>query len=208
MTNKKTKRAANQVGLFVFDDVDVGDFAGIYQVFSAVERIRPASFSIFTFALRLQPVICTGGLTIMPEYTFGDLEMDTKMNILVVPGGEGRRMPISNPMIQSKLSTIADQCDFILGVSTGTLILAAAGVLRQRQVTTHWLSLTELQRREDVIPYPGKIVQAGRVITCAGGALGVDVGLSVIRELYGQHLVTEVQSLIEYQSMETQLTKF
>ena len=208
MASRIAKQAANQVGLFIFDDVDVGDFSGIYQVFSAVERIRPESFSIFTFALRLQPVICTGGLTIMPQYTFGDLEMDTKMNILVVPGGEGRRMPVSNPMIQSKLGTVADKCDFILGVSTGTLILAAAGVLRQRQVTTHWLSLTELQRREDVIPYPGKIVQCGRVITCAGGALGVDVGLSVIRELYGQHLVTEVKSLIEYQQAETQLTKF
>jgi len=59
-----------------------------------------------------------------------------------------------------------------------------------------------------VIPYSGKIVQCGRVITCAGGALGVDVGLNVIRELYGQHLVTEVKSLIEYQQAETQLTKF
>jgi len=205
--SQKTK-SANQIGILLFDEVEVGDFAGIYQVFSAVDRIRPGTMSMFTFALRLQPVVCTGGMTIMPKYTFGDLSRDAEMNILVVPGGEGRRIPVANPMVQAKLSTIADQCDFVLGISTGALILAAAGILRERQATTHWLALADLQRREDVIPYPSKIVRAGRVITCAGGALGVDVGLYIVKEMYGQHLATEVKSLIEYQPVEIQPATF
>ena len=53
------------------------------------------------------------------------------MNILVGPGGEGRRMPGENPVIQAKLTGIADQCDYVLGVSTGTLILTATEILKE-----------------------------------------------------------------------------
>ena len=200
------QQEAKQVGFFLYDDMDPLDFAGAFQVFASVNRIRPGAMQTFTFAFRLQPIRCANGLIITPESSFVDV---MKIDLMIVPGGEGRRVPMANPMIQSQLRKLANQCEFIIGVSTGTLILAAAGILRDRQATTHWLALKELQERDDLIPYySSKIVRAGRVLTCAGSSLAIDTSIYIIQETYGKHLADEVRSLIEHQHAKVPMTVF
>ena len=200
------QQEAKQVGFFLYDDMDPLDFAGAFQVFASVNRIRPGAMQTFTFAFRLQPIRCANGLIITPESSFVDV---MKIDLMIVPGGEGRRVPMANPMIQSQLRKLANQCEFIVGVSTGTLILAAEGILRERQATTHWLALKELQERDDLIPYySSKIVRAGRVLTCAGSSLTIDTSIYIIQETYGKHFADEVRSLIEHQHAKVPMTVF
>ena len=195
-----------QVGFFLYDDMNPLDFAGAFQVFASVNRIRPGVMQTFTFALRLQPIRCVNGLIITPESTFLDI---IKIDLMIVPGGEGRKVPMANPMIQRQLRKLANQCEFVVGVSTGTLILAAAGILRERQATTHWLALKELQERDDLIPYnSSKIVRAGRILTCAGSSLAIATSIYIIQETYGKHLADEVRSLIEHQHAEVPMMAF
>lgn len=193
------------VGVFLYDQVEPLDFVGAYQVFGSVSRIRPGSVALFTFALRRDPVTCTNGLIVTPECTFDDI---SQIDVLIIPGGEGRRVPMANPMIISNLERLFEKCEFIMGVSTGALILAAARLLRGRQATTHWLAMKELQQRDDLIPYSGKIVRAGRLLTCAGGSLGIDTALYIVKEMYGQHLAHEVRVLMEHHHPEVPVAVF
>ena len=193
------------IGVFLYDQVEPLDFVGAYQTFASVRRIRPGSVELFTFALRRQPITCANGLIVTPECTFGDI---SQIDVLIVPGGEGRRVPMANPMIISNLNKLFEKCEFILGISTGAFILAAAKLLRGRQATTHWLTLKEFQQWEDLIPASGKIVRAGRVLTCAGSSLGIDTALYVIKEVYGQHLAHEARVLMEHHHPEVSVSVF
>ena len=193
------------VGIFLYDQVEPLDFVGAYQTFASVSRIRPASVALFTFSLRRQPVTCTNGLIVTPECTFDDI---SQIDVVIVPGGEGRRVPMANPMIISHLEKLFEKCEFIIGVSTGALILAAARILRGRQATTHWLTMKEFQQHDDLIPYSGKIVRTGRVLTCAGSSLGIDTALYIVKEMYGQHLQHEVRVLMEHHHAEVPIAVF
>ena len=120
---------ARHVILFIFDDMEVLDFAGPFEVFNVTGELNdPAHFKVETVALTADLIKARGQLKIVPDYT---LDNCPTPDILIVPGGWGTRPLLPNERLIDWLSQMAEQVELLLSVCTGSLLLAKAGVVAQ-----------------------------------------------------------------------------
>jgi transcriptional regulator GlxA family with amidase domain len=193
------------VAILVFDDVEVLDFTGPFEVFSRT-RLRPgtesrrsedsAPFHVFTVARFLQPVHATGGLEIVPAQAFADCP---KVDLLVVPGGFGTRRLLDDPETLAWIGETARRSRKATSVCTGALLLAKAGLLHGRQATTHWGALDLLASIDPEIRVnrDRRVIDDG-VITSAGVASGIDMAFYIVESLFGAEVANETAHYIEY----------
>ena len=193
------------VGILIFDDVEVLDFAGPFEVFSRT-RLEPgtesrrseasAPFRVFTVAPGLGPVSATGGLLVIPNY---DLEASPPIDILVVPGGFGTRSLISDEPMLTWIRSRAARARQVTSVCTGALLLASAGLLEGKRATTHWGALDLLAGMDASIRVERdtRVVEDG-IITSAGVSAGIDMALTVVEQMYGAEVASETAHYMEY----------
>lgn len=193
------------VGILIFDDVEVLDFAGPYEVFSRV-RLSPgvesrrsddtAPFRVFTIARSEQPIAATGGLKVVPDYA---LEHAPPIDILVVPGGFGTRPLLGERELLDWIRHTASTAHRVTSVCTGALLLASAGLLQGRRATTHWGALDFLATLDATITVERamRVVEDG-ILTSAGVAAGIDMALAVVESLYGRAVADETARYIEF----------
>lgn len=188
-----------RTAIVIFDEVEVLDFAGPFEVFSVTGRRRNLEpFEVFTVAERLAPVAARNGLSVNPRYSF---ENCPPPEILVVPGGFGTRREMKNPMMLEWISRVAPACELVLSVCTGALVLGAAGLLDQRNATTHFMAFDELRA---VAPHASvheghRIVDNGNLILSAGVSAGIDMSLHVVARLLGADVARETARYMEYE---------
>jgi len=193
------------VGILIFDDVEVLDFAGPFEVFSRT-RITPglesrrsdkdAPFNVFTVASKPGVITATGGLKITPAYDFATVP---RIDVLVVPGGFGTRGLLKDQKTLGWIIGTSEQAQRVTSVCTGALVLAQAGLLRGKRATTHWGALDLLGELDDSVTVErvDRVVDDG-VVTSAGVAAGIDMALSVVGEILGQAVADETARYIEY----------
>lgn len=194
-----------KVGILVFGDVEVLDFAGPFEVFSRT-RLEPgvesrrsedsAPFEVFTVAAERGPLRATGGLEILPKHDFADAP---PIDILVVPGGFGTRALLHEPKTLDWIRATAGRAEQTTSVCTGALLLARAGLLEGRRATTHWAAydlLAELDPSVDV--QRGARVVSDGPVTSAGVAAGIDMAFRVVEHLFGKDVADETARYIEY----------
>jgi transcriptional regulator GlxA family with amidase domain len=194
------------VGIFVFDGVEVLDFAGPFEVFSRT-RLSPgldsrrsdetAPFEVFTVAAVPGIVTATGGLRIEPRHTF---ETSPRIDLLVVPGGFGTRALVNDPDTLDWIRRVAEHSERLTSVCTGALLLAAAGLLRDRPATTHWGALDLLGQIDPSIQVERSVrmVHDGAVTTSAGVSAGIDMAIDVVRRMFGNDVAADVVRYMEY----------
>lgn len=193
------------VAVFVFDQVEVLDFAGPYEVFSRT-RLAPgvasrrteetAPFHVFTVAASRAPVKATGGLTIVPDCTFGSAPA---IDLLVVPGGFGTRTLLEDDEVLGWIRRTSADAALVASVCTGALLLARAGLLAGRRATTHWGALDLLAEIDPSIEVEraARVVDDG-VVSSAGVSAGIDMSLSVVEKLFGREVADETAHYIEF----------
>jgi transcriptional regulator GlxA family with amidase domain len=171
------------VGVVLFNQVEVLDFAGPYEVFTgAAGPGGKALFRTHTLAARRE-ITCRGGLKVLPDYLFGKAP---GLDILLVPGGPGARAKRGNKPVMAFLAERADTPCQIASVCTGAFLLARAGLLDGRKATTHWARRQDLARdfpRVEVVRE--RVVDQGKVVTAAGVAAGIDLALFLVEKYYG-----------------------
>ena len=192
------------VGILIFDDVEVLDFAGPFEVFSRT-RMRPgvesrrssegAPFNVYSVARIKQPVITTGGLEIQPRYDFTNCP---PVDLLVVPGGWGTRRLLDNDDTLSWIRRVAEGGARITSVCTGSLLLAKAGLLKNKAATTHWGALETLAALDPTIKLRRKRYVDQGIITSAGISAGIDMALYVVGELLGPEVSEDTARYMEY----------
>lgn len=194
------------VGILIFDQVEVLDFAGPFEVFSRT-RLSPgvearrseesAPFEVFTVARTREPLFATGGLEVVPKYGFGDAPA---IDILVVPGGFGTRTLMNDEAILTWVRDAAASARFVTSVCTGALIYARAGLLAGRRATTHWAALDLLESLDSGarVERQARVVDDG-VITSGGVAAGIDMAFHLVERLFGREVADETARYIEYQ---------
>lgn len=193
------------VGIILFDDVEVLDFAGPFEVFSRT-RLEPgvesrrsdasAPFRPFTVAATADPVVATGGLRVLPDYTF---DAAPAIDILVVPGGFGTRRLIDDAGVLHRIRDAAGRAQLVTSVCTGSLVLAASGLLRGRRATTHWGALDLLARIDPTVTVAREArVVFDDVVTSAGVASGIDMALDVVARRFGEDVADETARYIEF----------
>lgn len=142
----------------------------------------------------LHPVTDGNGLRLLPDATF---ETCRKADILFVPGGPGQTKLMNDAETLAFLRSQAEDAEYVTSVCTGSLVLAAAGLLKGCRATSHWLSIDQLSYF-GVTPVKERVVVDGSRITGAGVTSGIDFGLTLAAKLFGEERARGVQLSMEY----------
>ena len=188
------------VAILIFDDVELLDFAGPFEVFSSVRNLtgdHERLMDVFAVAESLTPVRCRNGLVVQPERSIDECP---PVDVLVIPGGAGVRPALERSNLVEWVRTRAQEVELTVSVCTGSFLLAQAGLLSGRPATTHWERINEMRERfPDVeIIEDERWVDTGEIITAAGVSAGIDVALHVVRRLYGADVARATALGIEY----------
>ena len=192
-------------GILIFDEVEVLDFAGPYEVFSrtrlvpGVESRRSddsAPFHVFTVAKTKGAASATGGLQVLPDHSFQDVP---PIDLLLVPGGFGTRSLLEDPETLQWVEAVSATARKVTSVCTGALVLAKAGLLDGRKATTHWgaLDLLESIAPSTTVLRDRRYVDDG-IISSAGVSSGIDMAFYVVEALFGKEVADETARYIEY----------
>jgi len=189
------------VEIFVFDEIEVLDLGGPFEVFSVANRLaqhdgEAPPFNVVTVAREAGTVLARGGYEFCPSHSFADAP---PADVLVVPGGVVEQECTRTEVI-SWLRQAYEEAELTASICTGAFLLAEAGVLSGLGVTTHWEDIDDLERR-----YPDLKVQRdrlwvdeGRVVTSGGISAGIDMSLHLVHRLEGQDLAERVARQMEY----------
>jgi transcriptional regulator GlxA family with amidase domain len=135
-----TKR---NVAIFLFDDVEVLDFAGPFEVFSVTSELNNHDyFNVYTVAEKLGAIAAVNGLSVNPQYCFADCPHP---DILIIPGGIGSRTEMNNPHVVEWVKASSQHAELVLSVCSGARILAKTGLLDGLEATTHHEVITHLR---------------------------------------------------------------
>jgi len=185
----------NVIGILLFDDVEELDFVGPWEVFTSAAAGRPDD-RVVTIAQSSAPVRCAKGLRVLADHSFDDAPA---LDVVLVPGGQGTRREVDNPVLIDWISNVAPDCDWVTSVCTGALLLHEAGAARGCRVTTHWGFVETLRARGDVTVLEGlRYVRDGNLVTAAGVSAGIDMALWLVGQLHGPDYARSVQHAIEY----------
>lgn len=186
------------VAILIFDEVEVLDFCGPFEVFSvAGRRSGQEPFNVYTVAEKAGPVLARNSLSVNPSYTIADCPAP---DILLVPGGYGTRREMHNAALVDWIGRSAERAELVLSVCTGALLLAKAGLLEGLSATTHHMAmdlLREVAPRTRVLDSE-RVVDNGRVVLSAGVAAGIDMSLHVVGRLLGEEQAEETARYMEY----------
>lgn len=188
------------VAILIFDDVELLDFAGPFEVFSSVRNLtgeHERLMEVFAVAESHAPVRCRNGLVVQPERSIDECP---PVDVLVIPGGAGVRPALERSNLVEWVRTRAQEAELMVSVCTGSFLLAQAGLLNGRPATTHWERISEMRERfPDIeIVEDERWVDTGEIITAAGVSAGIDVALHVVRRLYGADVARATALGIEY----------
>ncbi len=179
-----------RIAILVFDDVEVLDFAGPYEVFTTASRVHrrghPSTaplFEVVCVSQGGQPITARAGLKVLPEHSFASCPPP---DVLMVPGGvvdAAMRCP-------DTLQWIADRsakASITASICTGVFLLAASGVVKSDEVTTHWEDIADLRQQFPALNVREGVrwVDNGRLVTSAGISAGIDMSLHLVERLNG-----------------------
>ncbi len=191
------------IGIYVYPDVEVLDFAGPFEVFSTASRVArrgrpdaPAPFAVSLVAAQGGPVKARGGFTVLPDAT---LASHPPLDIVLVPGGV-HEPELDRTELAEWLRRQAASARLVASVCTGAFLLARAGLLDGLEVTTHWEDAADLRRA-----FPALRVREGarwieheRIMTSAGISAGLDMSLRIVARLAGEDLAERTARQMEY----------
>lgn len=185
------------VGILIFDDVEVMDFCGPFEVFSVANRTNITNpFNVFTVAEKEEHIYARNNLSINPQYTIYNCP---KLDILIVPGGQGSRKEMNNKIILDWIKLNYPNLELLLTVCTGALIIAKCGLLEDMTATTHHSSLDllkEISPKTKIVK--DRYVDNGRIILSGGISAGIDMSLYVVEKLLGKEAVLKTIDVMEY----------
>jgi transcriptional regulator GlxA family with amidase domain len=198
------------VAILIFNEVEVLDFAGPFEVFSIVgKRDSSDPFNVYTVA-ETAPILARNGLSINPHYS---LQNCPPPDILIVPGGGGyhadgtpfgTRRELDNQPLLDWIEKCSRSTERLLSVCTGALLLAKIGLLNGRVATTHQGAIAQLTDMLSASHPSGKVFPEARIadngsIVLSGGiSAGIDMSLYVVAQLLGLEQAVETAKYMEY----------
>lgn len=182
------------IAILLFDGVEELDFAGPWEVFASLARAAPALCAVHTVSQQGGQVACSKGLRVMADFAFADAPA---ADLLIVPGGDGRRREVHNPVTVDYIRRAAQSAEAVASVCTGAFLLHAAGLLDGRPAATYHFARDEL-RGLGVDVREQRWVDAWPIVTASGVSAGIDMSLYLVARLWGAAVARRVQQGIEY----------
>ncbi len=190
------------VGIFIFSEAEVLDFAGPYEVFSVACRVAERDgdgpvkpFNVAMVSKDGQLVKARHGFNVMPDFSFATCP---DLDIVVIAGGVMDE-PLADTGVNDWLVKSHQQASLTTSVCTGAFLLAKAGLLDGQTATTHWEDLDELRDYGKVeVIGDVSMVDNGAVITSAGVSSGIEMSLNIVGDLLGQDLAHRTARQMEF----------
>jgi len=196
------------VGILVFDDVELLDFAGPYEVFTTAAHLFEEDgtsseplFAVSTIAMGGVPVRSRAGLRFSADHDFSS---HPALDLLIVPGGRGTQTLPEPQVVTNWIAAVAARSRITASVCTGAYLLAEAGLLDGLSATTHWEDVGDLGARWPSVTVVEGVrwVDQGAVVTAAGISAGIDMSLHLVERLAGRDLAERTARLMEYEWVE------
>jgi transcriptional regulator GlxA family with amidase domain len=192
-----------QIGIYIYDEVEVLDFAGPYEVFSTASRVfhraqpqAPAPFAVALVGEARGIVHARARFPVEPHHTLDD---HPALDVLLVPGGVHDR-ELAKPRVLEWIARQHRSTRLTASVCTGAFLLAAAHVLDGLEVTTHWEDCDALERSFPALRVrrDARWIEHERVMTSAGISAGIDMALRIVARLAGQDLAERTARQMDY----------
>jgi transcriptional regulator GlxA family with amidase domain len=201
------KKPGFRLGIYVFKDAEIVDFAAPYGVFSVARRFDP-ELDAFLIADAMRPVQAQAGFTVLPNYGFADRPA---MDAFLIPGGFGTRQEMHNERLFEYVRALPEKT-LITSVCTGSWIYARMGLLDGKAATNRKepdrleasnMGKVPIDRLGEIAPKcrvsRARVVDAGRIVTAGGIASGMEMGFHLLRRAgYDESFITEVARVMEY----------
>jgi transcriptional regulator GlxA family with amidase domain len=190
--------AQTRIGLVCFDGMEELDLVGPWEVLRMWQLSWPEDGAeVFTMSLDGGTVTCAKGMQIVTDRPMAEAG---QLDVIVYPGGRGTRGHLGDDRIGAWLRSLAAGGTLVTSVCTGSLVLADAGLLRNRPATTYWSELGTLTRLDPTIEVrpDDRFVDSGEVITAAGVSAGIDMALHLVARLSSPERAREVRRAIQY----------
>lgn len=188
-----------RIAIALFDGAEELDFAGPWEVLAYwASQIADEGVDVFTVAASLDPITAAKGLRVLPDRTLHDAG---KVDVFLLPGGRGTRALLGpDEPLHVALRAMADDGTLMTSVCTGSLVYAAAGLLRNRPATTYWSAFDELLALDPTIKArpDDRFVDDGNIITSAGVSAGIDMALHLVVRLAGVDAARATKRGIQY----------
>lgn len=188
------------VAIFVYDGVEILDFAGPGEVFASAANDTGYAFNVYTVAVDTVPILSQRFLTVVPQYTIYNCP---KPDIIVLPGGSTGKSAGDQNVLNWVTQNVSN-AEIIMSVCTGAIILSRAGLLDGKHATTWHGRIKHLREitPKATIHENTRFVDDGQIITTAGVSAGIDGALHVIAKLLGEKEAARVARYMEYDKWE------
>ena len=186
--------------ILLFNEVEVLDFAGPFEVLSLAEepQTKQKLIQVCTVAQKKELIRTRNGLQVMPDFDFSDLP---PVDLLMIPGGYGaEEIEIHNTALLEWLRFQANQTPIIASVCTGAFLLATVGLLDGKRATTHWMDLDRLEKDYPAIDVQRgvKFVDEGNILTSGGISAGIELSFHLLSRLFGATIPRQTAKRMEY----------
>ena len=196
-----------RLGIYVFKDVEIVDFAAPHGVFSVARRFDP-ELDAFLIADSMRPVQAQAGFTVLPNYCFND---EPAMDAFLIPGGYGTRQELHNKRLHAYIRSLP-AATLLTSVCTGSWIYGKMGLLdgvaatnrkEPDRVEAKPPGMTPIERLAIIAPKckvsRARVVDAGRFVSAGGIASGMEMGLHLLRRAgYDEAFIDDVARVMEY----------
>ena len=188
-----------KLGIFIFEEVEVLDFAGPFEVFSVASQLSDYKLmEVFTFGATDSLIRTVNGLQVNPDYGISNL---AGLDFLVLPGGDGNKKVIKNADLLADLQSLIHHSTWTMSVCSGSRILGKTGFLNEKPYCTHhevYESMAEIV--PSGLPKPDlRFVQSdAKIWTAAGISAGIDLALHLIEKTFSQELALKTAKYMEY----------
>lgn len=186
------------VAILLFDEIEVLDFAGPFEVFAVTDELSDHNFfRVVTVAQERRAIRARNGLSVNPDHAFADCPPPA---ILVVPGGFGTRALLKNQPVLDWIRSVNATAEIVASVCTGSLVLGRAGLLDGLPATTHhecFALLREHAPRATVVETE-RFTDNGRILTAGGISAGIDMSLHLVARLHGAGIAQKTARYMEY----------
>lgn len=186
------------VGIFLFNDIELMDFAGPYEVFSVTSELNNYElFNVFTVSQKGRDIKSVNGLRILPDYSFNN---HPPIDILIIPGGVGTKSEMQKEEVLDWIKRNYESSEITMSVCSGARLLGKLGLLDDLECTTHHEVIEHLQEiaPKAIIRENKRFVDNGRLLTSAGISAGIDLSLYIVEKIYGADITNKTIVYMEY----------
>jgi transcriptional regulator GlxA family with amidase domain len=194
----------NNVGIFLFDEVELLDFAGPYEVFSVTAELNNYQlFNVFTITKDGAGITSVNGLKVTPDFSLAN---HPPIDILIIPGGVGTKAEMGKQEVLAWIKQTYTNSKITMSVCSGARILGALGLLDGLEATTHHEVIPHLREiaPRTIICANKRFVDNGKIMTSGGISAGIDLSLHIVKKLYGDDIAAKTVKYLEYGDWESQ----